>query len=94
MNYTIIGNSAAAVGAVEAIRSHDRKGEIIVVLASDCMIPPHGLKHAKTPGKSVWMSGVIDMDSGVEYLCLGRIAPYGWFMSWNRNNIDVWWDEE
>ena len=31
MNYTIIGNSAAAVGAVEAIRSHDRKGEIIVV---------------------------------------------------------------
>lgn len=31
MNYTIIGNSAAAVGAVEAIRSHDRRGEIIVV---------------------------------------------------------------
>ena len=31
MNYTIIGNSAAAIGAVEAIRSHDRKGEIIVV---------------------------------------------------------------
>jgi NAD(P)H-nitrite reductase large subunit len=31
MNYTIIGNSAAAVGAVEAIRRYDRKGEIVVV---------------------------------------------------------------
>ena len=31
MNYTIIGNSAAAVGAVQAIRSHDRRGEIVIV---------------------------------------------------------------
>jgi NAD(P)H-nitrite reductase large subunit len=31
MNYTIIGNSAAAIGAVEAIRSHDRRGEIVIV---------------------------------------------------------------
>ena len=31
MNYTIIGNSAAAIGAVEAIRGHDRRGEIVVV---------------------------------------------------------------
>lgn len=31
MNYTIIGNSAAAVGAVESIRRYDRKGEIVVV---------------------------------------------------------------
>jgi NAD(P)H-nitrite reductase large subunit len=31
MNYTIIGNSAAAVGAIEAIRRYDRKGEIVVV---------------------------------------------------------------
>ncbi|MFQ6079133.1 MAG: NAD(P)/FAD-dependent oxidoreductase [Thermodesulfobacteriota bacterium] len=31
MNYTIIGNSAAAVGAVEAIRSHDRRGEIVII---------------------------------------------------------------
>jgi len=31
MNYTIIGNSAAAVGAIEAIRRSDRKGEIVVV---------------------------------------------------------------
>jgi len=38
MNYTIIGNSAAAVGAVEAIRSHDRRGEIIVVSRE-----PHGV---------------------------------------------------
>jgi NAD(P)H-nitrite reductase large subunit len=31
MNYTIIGNSGAAIGAVEAIRGHDRRGEIVVV---------------------------------------------------------------
>lgn len=31
MNYTIIGNSAAAIGAVEAIRGYDRRGEIVVV---------------------------------------------------------------
>ncbi len=31
MNYTIIGNSAAAIGAVEAIRSQDNAGEIVIV---------------------------------------------------------------
>ncbi len=31
MNYLIIGNSAAAVGAVEAIRKKDKKGEITIL---------------------------------------------------------------
>ena len=31
MNYLIIGNSAAAVGAVEAIRKKDKKGEIAIL---------------------------------------------------------------
>ncbi|MEJ2605064.1 MAG: FAD-dependent oxidoreductase [Anaerolineales bacterium] len=31
MSYTIIGNSAAAIGAVEAIRSQDDTGEIVIV---------------------------------------------------------------
>jgi NAD(P)H-nitrite reductase large subunit len=30
MNYTIIGNSAAAIAAIEAIRAIDKKGEIIL----------------------------------------------------------------
>ena len=70
------------------------QGEIIVCLASDCMIPPNALKHAKTPGRSVWMSGVVDMDTGVEFLGRGRLAPYGWFMSWNREYHDIRWDLE
>jgi len=31
MSYTIIGNSAAAIGAIEAIREYDLKGKITVV---------------------------------------------------------------
>ena len=31
MNYVIIGNSAAAVGAVEAIRRLDSEGDITIV---------------------------------------------------------------
>jgi len=70
------------------------RGEIVVCLSSDCMIPPHALKHAKTPGRSVWMSRVVDIDSCMELLGTSRIAPYGWFMSWNREHYDVRWDEE
>lgn len=69
-------------------------GEVIVTLASDCLIPPNALKHAKTPGRSIWMCGVVDMDTGAQYLGVGRIAPYGWFMSWNRSIHDVKWDLE
>lgn len=31
MKYVIIGNSASAVGAVEAIRKNDKKGEIVII---------------------------------------------------------------
>ncbi|OPZ88571.1 MAG: hypothetical protein BWY74_03081 [Firmicutes bacterium ADurb.Bin419] len=31
MNYVLVGNSAAAVGAVEAIRKNDKEGKIILI---------------------------------------------------------------
>ncbi len=70
------------------------EGEIIVTLASDVLIPKNALKRAKTPGRSVWCCGVIDIDTNQEYLGRSRIAPYGWFMSWNRNFHNVRWDQE
>jgi glycosyltransferase involved in cell wall biosynthesis len=70
------------------------KGDIIVTLASDVMIQKEALRRAKTPGRGVWCCSIIDMDSGTEYLGKSRIAPYGWFMSWNREFHDVRWDEE
>lgn len=70
------------------------QGDIIVILASDLLLPKNALKRAKTPGKSVWCCGVVDIDSGIEYLGRSRVAPLGWFMSWNREYHDVRWDEE
>lgn len=69
-------------------------GDIIVTLASDVMIQKGALRHAKKPGRGVWCCSIIDMDSGTEYLGRSRIAPYGWFMSWNREFNEVRWDEE
>lgn len=88
-----IGKYNNPVKAWNAALDH-AEGEIIVTLASDLLIPKGALKRAKTPGKSVWCCGVVDIDSGKEFLGRSRIAPYGWFMSWNRNFHDVRWDEE
>lgn len=70
------------------------KGARITVLSSDCIIPPHMMNHARLCRKSIWMSTVVDIDSGTIFLGRERIAPYGWCMSWNRENApDVRWDE-
>lgn len=70
------------------------KGSRITVVSSDCIVPPHMMNHARKCGKSVWMSTVVDMDSGMIYLGGPRTAPYGWCMTWNRENApDVRWDE-
>jgi len=69
-------------------------GEIIVTLASDCLIPPHAMNHARRPGKAIWMCAVTDIDTCTEFLGRTRMAPLGWFMSWNRSLYDVRWDDE
>ncbi len=40
MKYVIVGNGVSAIGAIEGIRRHDRKGEILVV--SDEKVPTYG----------------------------------------------------
>ena len=69
-------------------------GDIVVTLGSDILLPANALKRAKTPARGIWCCGVVDIDTGVEYLGRSRVAPYGWFMSWNRVYHDVRWDLE
>jgi len=40
MNYVIVGNGVAAIGAVEGIREHDKSGKILIV--SDEAVPTYG----------------------------------------------------
>lgn len=70
------------------------QGDIIIVVGSDCILQSRTLKAARQCGKAVWMCGVVDIDSGAQYLGPQRIAPFGWVMAWNRKEIgDIRWDE-
>ena len=72
----------------------EAQGDIIIVVSSDCILQPRTLKAARQCGKAVWMCGVVDIDSGMQYLGPNRIAPFGWVMAWDRSKIgDVRWDE-
>jgi glycosyltransferase involved in cell wall biosynthesis len=70
------------------------EGEIIVLMGSDILLPVGALKRAKTPARGVWCCGIVDIDTSTEFLGRSRVAPYGWFMSWNRMFHDVRWDLE
>lgn len=70
------------------------QGDIIIVVGSDCILQPRTLKAARQCGKALWMCGVVDLDSGMQYLGPQRIAPFGWVMAWNRSHLgDIRWDE-
>ena len=63
------------------------RGDRITMLASDCIIPANAMDRARRCRKSIWMSCVVDMDSGMVYLGKARLAPYGWFMTWRRDVV-------
>jgi glycosyltransferase involved in cell wall biosynthesis len=71
------------------------EGDIIVVVASDVLIPDVTIDTARIGARErVWMCAVTDIGSGQQYLGHQRIAPFGWVMAWNRAKHDVRWDEE
>jgi glycosyltransferase involved in cell wall biosynthesis len=68
-------------------------GDIIVCLASDCLVPRSGIKKAANCGDTFWQARTVNDPGGEEFLGASRLAPYGWFMAWDRRIHDIRWDE-
>jgi glycosyltransferase involved in cell wall biosynthesis len=70
------------------------RGEVIVTLGSDIMLPISALKKAKLCGRGMWHAAIIDIDTNQIYVGKGRYMPLGFAMAWNRSFNDQRWDEE
>lgn len=70
-------------------------GDIIISMASDCIVPLRGVSAAVDAASKgqFWQCRVINSRNNEEFLGKDRLAPYGWFMAWDRTRHNLIWDE-
>ena len=100
MNYVIIGNSAAAVGAIESIRAIDQKGSITVVSEEkehvyssvDCALLAGDVTEERMPYRSAdfYINHDIKTYLGIKLrVWIHRLGHYSWKMVGGRLRSSV-----
>ena len=67
----------------------EAKGERLIFLGSDCLLPPHAIAAAKAAGPFPWFGSVIDTCDGHEMVGAAHPRPYHWFLSVEKKIVDA-----
>ena len=67
----------------------EAKGDRLIFLGSDCLLPPHAIAAAKEAGPFPWFGSVVDTCDGHEMVGASRPVPYHWFLSVEKKIVEA-----
>lgn len=67
----------------------EAKGERLIFVGSDCIVPKKGIKRAKKAGTLPWFGTVVERDDRREIMGGERPVPYHWFLSVEKSAVEA-----